>query len=61
MQKKEIIKEQQYIKKFEAKKQNIKFTKQIKDQQNKQKSALKRKTMEGIEKWREHFKKDPHY
>ena len=61
--KKEIIKEQQYIKKFEAKKQklqNIKFAKSIKDQQNKEKSAFKRKTMEGIEKWKEHIKKNPH-
>ena len=59
--KKEIIKEQQYIKKFEAKKQklqNIKFAKSIKDQQNKEKSAFKRKTMEGIEKWKEHIKKN---
>ena len=49
--KKEIIKEQQYIKKFEAKKQklqNIKFAKSIKDQQNKEKSAFKRKTMEEL-------------
>ena len=61
--KKEIIKEQQYIKKFEAKKQklqNIKFAKSIKDQQNKEKSAFKRKTMEGIEKRKEHIKKNPH-
>ena len=60
--KKEIIKEQQYIKKFEAKKQklqNIKFAKSIKDQQNKEKSAFKRKTMEGIEKWKEHIRKNP--
>ena len=60
--KKEIIKEQQYIKKFEEKKQklqNIKFAKSIKDYQNKEKSSFKRKTMEGIEQWKEHIKKNP--
>lgn len=61
--KREIIKEQQYIKKFEAKKQklqNIKFAKSIKDYQNKEKSSFKRKTLEGVEKWKEHIKKNPH-
>ena len=45
--KKQIINEQQYIKKFEAKKQkmqNIKFAKSIKDFQNKEKSKFKRQT-----------------
>ena len=60
--KKQIIKEQQFIKKFEQKKQklqNIKFAKSMKDYQNKMKSSFKRKTAEGIEKWKEHIKKNP--
>ena len=60
--KKQIIKEQQSIKKFEQKKQqlqNIKFAKSMKDFQNKEKSAFKRRTNEGIEKWKEHIKKNP--
>ena len=60
--KKQIIKEQQFIKKFEQKKQklqNIKFAKSMKDYQNKMKSSFKRKTAEGIEKWKEYNKKNP--
>ncbi len=60
--KKQIIKEQQFIKKFEQKKQklqNIKFAKSMKDYQNKMKSSFKRKTAEGIEKWKEHIKTNP--
>ena len=44
--KKLIINEQQYIKSFEAKKQkmqNIKFAKNMKDFQNKEKSSFKNK------------------
>ena len=51
--KKLIINEQQYIKKFEAKKQkmqNIKFAKSIKDFQNKEIISFKRQTLEGVEK-----------
>ena len=60
--KKQIIKEQQFIKKFEQKKQklqNIKFAKSMKDYQNKMKSSYKRNTAEGIEKWKEYIKKNP--
>lgn len=60
--KREIIKEQQYIKKFEQKKQkmqNIKFAKNIKDSQNKEKAAFKKNTIEGIEKWKTHIKSNP--
>ena len=60
--KKQIIKEQQFIKKFEQKKQklqNIKFAKSMKDFQNKMKSSYKRNTAEGIEKWKEHIKTNP--
>ena len=60
--KKQIINEQQYIKKFEAKKQkmqNIKFAKSIKDFQNKEKSSFKRQTLEGVEKWKKHIKNNP--
>ena len=60
--KKQIINEQQYIKKFEAKKQkmqNIKFAKSIKDFQNKERSSFKRQTMEGVENWKKHIKNNP--
>ena len=60
--KKQIINEQQYIKKFEAKKQkmqNIKFAKSIKDFQNKEKSSFKRQTLQGVEKWKKHIKNNP--
>ena len=60
--KKQIINEQQYIKKFEAKKQkmqNIKFAKSIKDFQNKEKSSFKRQTLQGVENWKKHIKKNP--
>jgi rRNA-processing protein EBP2 len=60
--KKQIIREQTYIKKFEQKKQkfqNIKFAKSIKDFQNKEKSAFKKRTLEGIEKWKQHIKHNP--
>ena len=60
--KKQIINEQQYIKKFEAKKQkmqNIKFAKSIKDFQNKEKSSLKRQTLQGVENWKKHIKQNP--
>ena len=60
--KKLIINEQQYIKKFEAKKQkmqNIKFAKTMKDFQNKERSSLKRQTLEGVEKWKKHIKNNP--
>ena len=60
--KKQIINEQQYIKRFEAKKQkmqNIKFAKSMKDFQNKEKSSFKRQTLEGVEKWKKHIKNNP--
>ena len=60
--KKQIINEQQYIKKFEAKKQkmqNIKFAKSIKDFQNKEKSSFKRQTLQGVENWKKHIKQNP--
>ena len=60
--KKQIINEQQYIKKFEAKKQkmqNIKFAKSIKDFQNKEKSSFKRLTLQGVENWKKHIKNNP--
>ena len=60
--KKLIINEQQYIKRFEAKKQkmqNIKFAKSMKDFQNKEKSSFKRQTLEGVEKWKKHIKNNP--
>ena len=60
--KKQIINEQQYIKKFEAKKQkmqNIKFAKSIKDFQNKEKSKFKRQTLQGVENWKKHIKSNP--
>ena len=60
--KKQIINEQQYIKKFEAKKQkmqNIKFAKSIKDFQNKEKTSFKRQTLQGVEKWKKHIKNNP--
>ena len=60
--KKLIINEQQYIKKFEAKKQkmqNIKFAKSMKDFQNKERSSFKRQTLEGVEKWKKHIKNNP--
>jgi rRNA-processing protein EBP2 len=53
--KKQIITEQQRIKKFEEKKnkiQNIKFAKAMKDSQQKQKSDYKKKTKEAIEGWK---------
>ena len=60
--KRQIINEQQYIKKFEAKKQkmqNIKFAKTMKDFQNKERSSFKRQTLEGVEKWKKHIKNNP--
>jgi rRNA-processing protein EBP2 len=60
--KKQIINEQQYIKRFEAKKQkmqNIKFAKTMKDHQNKERSKFKRQTMEGVENWKKHIKENP--
>ena len=60
--KKQIINEQQYIKKFEAKKQkmqNIKFAKSIKDFQNNEKSSFKRQTLQGVENWKKHIKNNP--
>ena len=60
--KKQIINEQQYIKRFEAKKQkmqNIKFAKTMKDFQNKERSKFKRQTMEGVENWKKHIKNNP--
>ena len=60
--KKQIIREQTYIKNFELKKQkfqNIKFAKSIKDFQNKEKRSFKKKTFEGIEKWKKHIKNNP--
>ena len=60
--KKQIINEQQYIKKFEAKKQkmqNIKFAKSIKDFQNKERSGFKRQTLQGVENWKKHIKNNP--
>ena len=60
--KKQIINEQQYIKKFEAKKQkmqNIKFAKSIKDFQNKEKGKFKRQTLQGVENWKKHIKNNP--
>ena len=60
--KKQIINEQQYIKRFEAKKQkmqNIKFAKTMKDFQNKERSSFKRQTLEGIEKWKKYIKNNP--
>jgi len=60
--KKLIINEQQYIKRFEAKKQkmqNIKFAKSMKDFQNKERSSFKRQTLEGVEKWKKHIKNNP--
>ena len=60
--KKQIINEQQYIKRFEAKKQkmqNIKFAKSMKDHQNKERSTFKRQTMEGVENWKKHIKNNP--
>ena len=60
--KQQIIKEQQFIKKFEAKKQkmqNIKFAKSMKDFQNKERSSFKRQTFEGVEKWKKHIKNNP--
>ena len=60
--KKQIINEQQYIKKFEAKKQkmqNIKFAKSMKDFQNKERSKFKRQTLQGVENWKKHIKSNP--
>ena len=60
--KKQIINEQQIIKRFEAKKQkmqNIKFAKSIKDFQNKEKSSFKRQTLQGVENWKKHIKNNP--
>ena len=60
--KKQIINEQQYIKKFEAKKQkmqNIKFAKSMKDFQNKERSKFKRQTLQGVENWKKHRKNNP--
>ena len=60
--KKQIINEQQYIKKFEAKRQKmqtIKFAKSIKDFQNKEKSSFKRQTLQGVENWKKHIKNNP--
>lgn len=50
-----IIEETNHIKKFEERKQkmqNLKFSKAIKDFKNKEKSNFKKKTNEGIEKWK---------
>ena len=52
---KSIIEETNHIKKFEERKQkmqNLKFSKAIKDFKNKEKSSFKKKTAEGIEKWK---------
>ena len=60
--KKQIIKEQQYIKKFEEKKQklqNIKFSKTLKDIKNKEKSSNKRNMEEGLKQWKKHIKQKP--
>ena len=60
--KKQIINQQQHIKRFEAKKQkeqNIKFARRMKDFENKQKSKFKRDTYEGVEKWKQHIKNNP--
>lgn len=60
--KKQIINEEQRIKKSEEKKQklqNIKFSKVMKDFQNKEKSSFKRQTLEGVEKWKKHIKNNP--
>lgn len=57
--KKNIIGEQQRIKKFEEKKQknqNIKFSKALKDNQAKQKTEYKRKTKEGVDNWKKRKK-----
>ncbi len=52
---KQIVNERQRIKKLEEKKNkmhNVKFAKAMKDNQNKEKAAFKRKTKEGIESWK---------
>lgn len=52
---KQIVTEKQRIKKLEEKKNkmhNVKFAKAMKDSQNKEKAAFKRKTKEGIESWK---------
>jgi len=54
--KKQIVSEQQRIKKFEEKKnkiQNVKFAKAMKDDQSKKKADFKRKTKEGLESWKQ--------
>ena len=54
--KKQIVTEQQRIKKFEEKKnkiQNVKFARAMKDDQNKKKADFKRKTKEGLESWKQ--------
>lgn len=57
--KKQIVTEQQRIKKYEEKKnklQNVKFSKAMKDNQSKVKADLKRKTKEGVEAWKQRKK-----
>lgn len=57
--KKQIVSEQQRIKKFEEKKnkiQNVKFAKAMKDSQNKSKAEFKRKTKEGVEAWKQRMR-----
>ena len=53
--KKEIVTEQQRIKKYEEKKnkiQNVKFAKAMRDSQHKQKSEFKKKTKDAVESWK---------
>lgn len=60
--KREIISEEMRIKKSEIKKQklqNIKFAKVMKDFQNKEKSSLKKQTLQGVENWKKHIKNNP--
>ena len=60
--KKQIIKEQQNIKKFQIKKQklqSIKFSKALKDMKNKEISSNKRNMEQGIKEWKEHIKSNP--
>jgi rRNA-processing protein EBP2 len=57
--KKQIVTEQQRIKKYEEKKnklQNVKFSKAMKDNQSKVKADFKRKTKEGVEAWKQRKK-----
>jgi rRNA-processing protein EBP2 len=52
---KQIVMEQQRIKKFEQKKnkiQNVKFAKAMKDNVSKDKADFKRKTKEGLDSWK---------